>query len=100
MSDAAFGLLGFTIEAIVVVGDISCKRPSTLPSWLMPVTLPPGLLKLATRPYRTGSPPIEKTIGIVAVAALAANDGAVPVAKIAAICLRTRSVASAGSRSY
>ena len=37
----------------------------------MPVTLPPGWLKLATRPARTGSPPISKTIGIVAVAALA-----------------------------
>ena len=38
---------------------------------MMPVTLPPGWLKLATRPDRTGSPPISKTIGIVAVAALA-----------------------------
>ena len=36
------------------------------------MTLPPGRFRLATRPSLTGSPPIEKTIGIVAVAALAA----------------------------
>ena len=35
-----------------------------------PVTLPPGRLRLATRPSSTGSPPTMKTIGIVAVAAL------------------------------
>src|SRR5262249_1897457 len=39
-----------------------------------PVTLPPGRLRLATRPILTGSPPLTKTIGIVAVAALAAID--------------------------
>jgi hypothetical protein len=37
------------------------------------VTFPPGLLRLATRPNLTGSPPVLKTIGIVAVAALAAT---------------------------
>jgi hypothetical protein len=40
---------------------------------LIPVTLPPGRLKLATRPASTGSPPAVKTIGIVVVAALAAD---------------------------
>ena len=44
---------------------------------LTPVALPPGWLKLATRPKVTGSPPVVKTIGIVGVAALAARgDGA------------------------
>ena len=38
-----------------------------------PVTLPPGRLRLATRPSLTGSLPVAKTIGIVVVAALAAS---------------------------
>jgi hypothetical protein len=37
-----------------------------------PVTLPPGRLKLSTRPALTGSPPTPNTIGMVAVAAFAA----------------------------
>jgi len=40
---------------------------------LMPVTLPPGRLKLDTRPSATGSAPLPKTIGIDVVAALAAS---------------------------
>ena len=40
---------------------------------LIPVALPPGCAKLATRPSLTGSSPTWKTIGIVAVAALAAE---------------------------
>jgi hypothetical protein len=40
---------------------------------LIPVALPPGRLRLATRPNATGSPPVAKTIGMVAVAALAAS---------------------------
>ena len=56
----------------------SCPR-----TWLisvMPVALPPGLLTLATRPAPTGSKPTTKTIGMVAVAALAARaaGGACP----------------------
>jgi hypothetical protein len=47
-----------------------------------PVTLPPGRLKLATRPSLTGSPPLAKTIGIVAVAALATIDEEVSCAAI------------------
>jgi hypothetical protein len=43
---------------------------------LTPVTLPPGLFMLATRPSWTGSPPVWKTIGIVEVAAFAARPGA------------------------
>src|SRR5262249_29917487 len=35
--------------------------------------LEPGRLRLETRPAATGSAPIEKTIGIIAVAALAAS---------------------------
>jgi hypothetical protein len=39
---------------------------------LKPVALPPGLLRLATRPVWMGSEAIPKTIGIVAIAAFAA----------------------------
>jgi hypothetical protein len=39
---------------------------------LTPVTLPPGRLRLATRPSCTGSAPPINTIGMLAVAALAA----------------------------
>ena len=44
----------------------------------MPVALPPGRAKLATIPSLTGSSPTPKTIGIVAVAALAASVGTLP----------------------
>ena len=40
---------------------------------LMPVRLPPGRARLATRPASTGSPPPMKTIGIVEVALFAAS---------------------------
>ena len=40
---------------------------------LTPVTLPPGRLRLATRPSRTGSIPLTNTIGTVVVAAFAAS---------------------------
>ena len=67
---------------------------------LIPVTLPPGRARLATRPSLTGSSPTVKTIGIVVVAALAASAAACrPVAAITATWRRTNSAASAGSRS-
>ena len=54
-------------------GTNSRKSPAALPPSsavmkLDPVTLPPGRLRLATRPTLTGSPPVAKTIGIVVVA--------------------------------
>ena len=75
------------------------------PSWLlmklMPVTLPPGRLRLATRPDSTGSLPLANTIGMLAVAALAASaETTLPVAKMASTGRLTNSAASAGSRSY
>ena len=48
---------------------------------LMPVALPPGRARLATRPSLTGSSGTVKTMGIVAVAALAANAGHVTSAR-------------------
>ena len=56
--------------------------PSTLTRKFTPVTLPPGRLRLATKPILTGSPPQTKRTGIVAVAALAASGAGPPVATI------------------
>src|SRR5215471_9707272 len=44
----------------------------------MPVTLPPGRLKLSTKPEPTGSELAANTIGIVVVACFAASTGADP----------------------
>ena len=49
-----------------------CRQLLTLKK-LMPVALPPGRARLATRPSLTGSSPAMKTIGIVVVAAFAAS---------------------------
>src|SRR5262249_32249278 len=55
----------------------------------------------ATRPSLTGSSPTPKTIGIVAVAALAASEaGVLPAVAITATRRRTRSAMSDGRRSY
>ena len=67
----------------------------------MPVALPPGRARLATRPNLTGSSPTPKTIGIVVVAALAASAAEVlPGVAITATRRRTRSAMSDGRRSY
>ena len=72
-------MFGFTSMAIVVALGTSWRSsssrfaPNTPPKKLTPVTLPPGRLRLATRPCLTGSPPVAKTIGTVVVAALAAS---------------------------
>jgi MFS family permease len=66
-----------------------------------PVTLPPGRLRLVTRPATTGSATTAKTIGMVAVAAFAASTAGVPlIAPITATLRRTSSAAIAGSRLY
>jgi hypothetical protein len=66
-----------------------------------PVTLPPGRLKLSTKPSLTGSPPIPNTIGIVDVARLAARgEGSPPMAVSTSTRRLTRSAAMAGKRSY
>ena len=66
---------------------------------LTPVTFPPGLFRLATKPSRTGSSPLKKTIGIVLVKPLtAATEGL--FAKIAVTRRLTKSAASAGKRHH
>ena len=76
---SAFGLVGFTSAPMTAaLGTASCSICSLIATVvverkLTPVILPPGRLRLATRPMLTGSAPILKTIGIVVVAALAAT---------------------------
>ena len=66
----------------------------------MPVTFPPGRLKLATNPSRSGSLTAEKTIGMVEVAAFAASAAGDPPAANSTVTLSpTRSAASLGNRS-
>src|ERR1035437_1365575 len=85
------GLVGLTSRPKrVAAGTTSCNNSKrfglTSPlSDVAPVMFPPGLLRLATNPEATGSAPISKTIGIVDVAALAANaPGKPPGAAITA----------------
>jgi hypothetical protein len=65
----------------------------------IPVMLPPGLLKLATKPNLSGSAPVTKMIGIVLVAAFAAITAGGPMARITSTCRCTRSLAIVGSTS-
>ena len=55
---------------------------------ITPVILPPGRLRLATRPSRTGSDPTTKTIGIVEDAAFIEHDIAAFGAECYAHCVR------------
>jgi hypothetical protein len=68
---------------------------------LTPVTLPPGRLRLPTNPAARGSALNAATIGMVAVAVLAANAAGCPPAAASTVTGRlTSSVAIAGNRSY
>ena len=80
----------------------SCSRfaGNSVVRKLIPVTFPPGRLRLATRPAVTGSSPVTNTTGIVDVAALAARAvGGPPAVASTLTCCRTSSAAKAGSRS-
>ena len=102
-----FGLFGFTRKATVAAvgtssqSSSSCFAISVKDNRLTPITLPPGRLRLATRPSFMGSLPVSKTIGMVRVAALAASaEGSPPVAAITTTCRLIKSATSAGNRSY
>ena len=74
VSDSEAGFFGLTRSPITAAfGASSCSNSSRLGASVLyrkvvPVTLPPGRLRLETRPSLTASPPIENTIGMVAVA--------------------------------
>src|SRR5262245_60705726 len=89
---------GLTITAIRATPGISSRRSSSrlatssVETKLMPVRLPPGRARLATRPSLTGSSATAKTMGIVVVAALAAKAETGPSAEaITVTCRRTNS---------
>src|SRR5262249_9881630 len=77
-------LAGLTSPATRVAAGTSARRSSSRfavnspTRKLMPVRLPSGRERLATRPSLTGSSATAKTMGIVVVAALAANATAGP----------------------
>src|SRR5262245_42517752 len=77
----------------------NCLAPKSVVVKTAPVMLPPGRLRLATKPVLTGSNPVVKTMGIAAVAALTAGM-ATPFATITATGRRTNSAAIPGSRSF
>ena len=78
--------------------QLQSLRPQHAGEKTTPVTLPPGRLRLATRPSLTGSLPVAKTIGTVVVAALAASaEGVFPT--ITATGRRINSATRAGNRS-
>src|SRR5262249_30431073 len=87
---SATGLVGLTSSAInSALGNssrISCILfcANTVLTIQMSVVFPPGRLKLATKPNLIGSAPVTKTMGIVAVAALAASTAGGPNALIIA----------------
>src|SRR6516164_3323312 len=108
VSVSAFGLSGLlSTEIAAACGTSSCSNSICLATRsalnrLTPVTLPPGRLKLATRPSLTGSPPVAKRIGMVAVAAFAASATAgLPLATIIAtrrLLIRSAIIGANGSR--
>ena len=76
-------LVGLTRSATIFAVGTSSRSsssrfgPSSVFKFATPVTLPPGRARLATSPATTGSDPIWKTMGIVAVAAFAASAAGV-----------------------
>ena len=80
---AFVALAGLTSTATRVAAGTSSRRSSSrfavnsVTKKLIPVKLPPGRARLATRPSLTGSSGTAKTMGIAVVAALAANAVAV-----------------------
>jgi hypothetical protein len=94
------------MSSATVVADGTTSRSSSrrladsvLEKRVMPVALPPGRLKLLTRPKVTGSDPTVNTTGVMALAAIAARaDATSPVAAITSTFIATSSLASAGRR--
>src|SRR5258708_33982360 len=90
---------------VVAAGTASCNNSRRLAingeaRKVAPVTLPPGLFRLATRPRATGSEASWNTIGIVLVAALAAiADGAPATGTITATLRATKSATRAANPS-
>jgi hypothetical protein len=77
--------LGWSGERVTSRRSSSFFGTNSTDSTVKPVRLPPGRFKLATSPVSIGSDPVVKTIGIVSVAAFAANTELLtPIATITA----------------
>ena len=105
VSESVLRLFGLTSVANrTALGSSSSISPSRLAasselSEVIPVTLPPGRLKLVTSPISTGSVPTLKTTGIDMVAALAASAvDVLPGVTITATRRPTRSAISSATR--
>lgn len=90
------------IATRLVLGAICSISSTTLADssvvkLLVPVTLPPGRPRLATRPVPTGSVTLNITIGIALAASRAAIDAAVPHETITSTFWRTSSAAILGN---
>jgi hypothetical protein len=86
------------------LGISSRKSPRRLPAasaiWFdMPVTLPPGRARLATRLLPTGSATAANTIGMTDVACFAATTFAVACVTMTSTLSRTNSATISGGRS-
>src|SRR4029450_6922919 len=88
---ASWGTASLSISNLFVISSVAKLD--------MPVTLPPGRARLATRPAPTGSEDVVTTMGIVVVALLAANPSTVPPTTIRSTFRRTKSPVSSGRRS-
>src|SRR5262249_40706707 len=93
---------GLARMAIVLAVGSNCKRrlsrlgAASVYDAVTPVILPPGRLRLATKPSLTGSPAMPKRIGMLEVAFLAAGSDRLPAnATITETPLLTRPAASA-----
>ena len=104
LAAAIVGSAGLMSTATRAVFGTSVRRSSSrfadssAAKKLMPVALPPGRDRLATRPSRTGSSGTMKTTGIVVVARAAAREAGALTTAIALTWRRTSSSASTLSR--
>ena len=88
-------------EFITLLGGAATWPLTVQAQQSTPVMLPVGLLRLATMPVFTGSPPVVTTIGIIGLTARIASMPSRPEATvtIAETWRRSNSAANAGSRS-
>ena len=104
-SSAVPGVAGLASTPINVALGASWRSsasrlvPSVSEKNTTPVMLPPGRLRLVTRPSLTGSPPLANTIGTVVVTVLATR-AEIAFATITATWLLIKSEINAGSRSF
>ena len=102
---AAVGLDGLQRKpARVNLGMISLNSSSRLPRTsapieVVPVTLPPGRAKLATKPLRTASLVLTMTMGMTLVALVAADAASLPTTAMSSTLSRMSSPTSSGKRS-